>query len=235
MLILRYAPLVGRTLSKLSRHWSQCVDKSELASCGMVGLIDAIEKFDTGRRTKFETYAAIRIQGAMQDHLRSLDWLPRALRQKKRAIEETGHALEIVLGRTPSEAELARAMGVPLCDFHKLLGDIHRGSFVSLESMLRFKDARPQDGGYGDKVALCETLPDPSSGPEQTVLERELRLHLGNAIEALPQRERMVTFLYYFEHMTLRQIGTALGLSEATVCTIHANVLTRLRAVLNVY
>jgi len=231
-LIVSYAPLVRRTLGRMSRQWSTQIDRSELLSCGMIGLIESIEKFHAARNIKFETYATLRIQGAMLDHLRSLDWLPRALRKQLRVLEETHHALELKLARTPTASELAEAMGLQLSRLRKLLGDLACSTFVSLETATESHGGRARHHGAQDLV-LRETLPDPAHGPEQEVLDRERRIHLTRAIAALPQRERTVIFLYYFEYLTLRQIGAAIGLSEAAVSTINSQALVRLRQALH--
>lgn len=224
-LILHYAPLVRRALDRSHRFLSQRVERGELASCGMLGLMDAIEKFRTDRNIKFETYASIRIQGAMLDHLRSLDWLPRRLRQQARELEEARRALEHRLGRTPTQAEVAAHMGVHLSRLRKLLSDLHLSTVVSLESA-------HERTAVGD-IPLRDLLADPSASPEQRLVESDQRLQLASALALLPERERNVVALYYFEDLTLREIGQVISLSEAAISAIHTAALSRLRSALH--
>lgn len=219
-LIMRYSSLVGRIWRRVASHVGRRVERGDLVSCGMIGLIDAIEKFRADRNLKFETYATTRIQGAMLDHLRSLDWMPRTLREKKKDFDETFHALQHRLGRTPTEPELAAAMGVQVSRLQTLIRDLHRCGRLSL------------DGLQNAEIEVM--LPDLDDGPEQAAVVSEQRELLVRAMARLPKRERTVMRLYYFEEMTLRQVGRLIGLSEAAVCTIHAASLSRLRAQMRV-
>jgi RNA polymerase sigma factor for flagellar operon FliA len=221
-LILVYAPLVGRTLDRMARQLSSHLERSELASCGMIGLIDAIEKFRTDLGIKFETYATIRIQGAILDHLRAMDWLPRGLRRQARALEDACQALEHGLGRKPTEGEVAAQMGIQLRRLHRLLRDLHLGTFVSLESA--------SEGAEAGEIPLREMLADPGGGPEEAVIAADERWTLSRGLARLADRDRSVLMLYYFEGLTLRQVGSTLGLSEAAICSIHGQALARLRS-----
>lgn len=221
MLIARYATLVRRTLDRMSPRLSSKIERTELASCGMLGLIDAIEKFRIDLNVKFETYASVRIQGAILDHLRSLDWIPRALRRQARAFEDALNILEHRLGRTPTDSEVAEQMGMPLPRLQKMMRDLHSGSLVSLES----------DGG--NEVPLREVLADPTGGPESVAIQTDRRVRLARALESLSERERTVVALYYLKDLTLRRIGRIVGLSEAAVSMIHSAAVSRLRALLH--
>lgn len=219
-LILRYSSLVGRIWRRVASQVGRRVERGDLVSCGMIGLIDAIEKFRIERNLKFETYATIRIQGAMLDHLRSLDPMPRTLREKKKDLDETFHALQHRLGRTPTETEIATALGLQVSRLQALVRDLYRCGRVSLEGL--------------QNIEIEEMLPDLDDGPEQMAVDSEQRELLMRALARLPKREKTVMQLYYFEELTLRQVGRLIGLSEAAVCTIHAASLSRLRAQMRV-
>ena len=219
-LILRYSTLVGRIWRRMASHLGRGVERGDLVSCGMIGLIDAIEKFRAERNLKFETYATIRIQGAMLDHLRSLDWMPRTLREKKKALDEALQALQHRLGRRPTEIEIAAELGLQITRFQTLLRDLHRCGRLSLEGL------GPSD--------IEEMFPDHDDGPEKAAVDAEQRDLLMCALARLPKREQTVMQLYYFEGLTLRQVGRVIGLSEAAVCSIHAATLSRLRAQMRV-
>ncbi|MFX4291378.1 RNA polymerase sigma factor WhiG [Streptomyces bohaiensis] len=225
-LILHYSPLVKYVAGRVSVGLPPNVEQADFVSSGIFGLIDAIEKFDPSRSIKFETYAITRIRGAMIDELRALDWIPRSVRQKARAFERAHAALEAELRRTPSEGEVAQEMGIPVEELHALFGQLSLANTVALEEMLHV-------GGEGD-LSLMDTLEDRSADdPVEVAEDRELRRLLARAINTLPQREKTVVTLYYYEGLTLAEIGQVLGVTESRVSQIHSKSVLQLRAKLS--
>jgi RNA polymerase sigma factor for flagellar operon FliA len=222
-LILNYAPLVqyvaGRVAVGLPRH----VDRADLVSYGIFGLIDAVERFDLGRDCRFETYAIARIKGNILDELRSLDWVPRSVRAKARAVETTLARLEAELHRPPSDAELAAALGLDDAGLQRALSEI------ALVSLVAFDAAVGAATGDDQPLTLGEVLADRDDDPMAAVELAELRRTLADAIERLPQRERTVVSLYYHDGLTLAEIGRVLGVTESRACQLHGKAVARLR------
>lgn len=224
-LILHYSPLVKYVAGRVSVGLPSNVEQADFVSSGIFGLIDAIEKFDPGRSIKFETYAITRIRGAMIDELRALDWIPRSVRQKARAIERSYATLEASLRRTPSEAEVAAEMGVALEDLHAVFSQLSLANVVALEELLHVGG----EGGAG--LSLMDTLEDPAAdNPVEIAEDRELRRLLARAVNTLPKREKTVVTLYYYEGLTLAEIGQVLGVTESRVSQIHTKSVLQLRA-----
>lgn len=225
-IIHKYLHLVKYVAGRISVNLPPHVEIDDLINEGILGLIDAIGKYDDSRGVKFETYAITRINGAILDALRALDWVPRAVRQKARELERVFAELENRLARVPDEHEVAKALGVPLKDYHTLLLKIRGTSILSLEEFL------PNEKGHD--VALLDTLKD--GGPDAThVLEStEIKSTLAQAVESLPPQERTVITLYYFEGLTLKEIKNVLEVSESRVSQIHAQAVIRLRSKLRV-
>lgn len=222
-LILQYAPLVKYVAGRVSVGLPPSIEHADLTSYGMFGLIDAIEKFDLDKSVKFETYAIARIRGAIIDELRSIDWIPRSVRSKARDIERALSQLEHELHRTPTEEELADALGLDLEELGRTLAQVSLTSLVALDETL--------PGDEGERQALIDTLQDTTAPDPEGVLEdAELKTMLGEAITDMPERERTVIVLYYFESMTLAQIGEILGVTESRVCQIHTKSVLGLRA-----
>jgi RNA polymerase sigma factor for flagellar operon FliA len=208
-------------MSGLPRHF----DEDDLTSYGIIGLIDAIERFEPDRNLRFETYAIPRIKGAIIDELRSIDWVPRSVRSKARAVEQAVTHLETTLRRTPTEAEVADELQMSSADFHTALRKISSSGVMALDEMLR--------GGSGDRAdrsTLGESLPDRASGPVDTFEAKESKQALLDAVEAMPERERSVLTMYYYDGMTLTEIGSVLGVTESRVCQIHTKALRQLRS-----
>jgi RNA polymerase sigma factor for flagellar operon FliA len=197
------------------------VEINDLINDGILGLIDAIEKYDDARGVKFETYAITRINGAILDALRSLDWVPRAVRQRARELERTYQELEIELGRAPNEEEVATRMGLTQREFDQLIQRVRGTAVLSLEEFL------PNEKGY--EIPLVDTLKDDESDVTSEVEQREIRAELVAAVESLSTQERTVIRLYYFEGQTLKEIKGALGVSESRVSQIHAQAVIHLR------
>jgi RNA polymerase sigma factor for flagellar operon FliA len=223
-LIIHYAPLVKYVAGRLGGGLSSHVEQTDLVSYGIFGLIDAIEKFDRERGFKFETYAVARIKGAILDELRSADWVPRTVRAKGPSVERAFSELESRLGRSPSEAELATALGYTEGQLQQVLGQLSLIGPVALDEMLG------DPGGPGETATLADTLADDADGPGALFERRELRGQLAEAIEAMPEREKVVLTLYYFENLTLGQIGDVLAVTESRVSQIHAKAVLQLRS-----
>jgi RNA polymerase sigma factor FliA len=223
-LILHYSPLVKYVAGRVSVGLSGTVDQADFVSYGIFGLIDAIERFEPDRSIKFETYAINRIRGAIIDELRALDWIPRSLRQKAREIEQASVRLEHRLGRTPTERQIADEMGITLAELH------HIFSRLSLINVLALDEVLTLSTGDGDRLSLVETLEDlTADDPVEAYESRETRHMLARAVNTLPDREKTVVTLYYFEGMTLAEIGQVLGVTESRVCQIHAKAVLTLR------
>lgn len=222
-LILQYSPLVKYVAGRVSVGLPPSIEQADLTSYGMFGLIDAIEKFDVDKRVKFETYAISRIKGAIIDELRSMDWVPRSVRAKARDVEKALVSLEHRLLRTPTEEELAAEIGIDVAELQETLARVSLTSLVALDETL--------PGEESERQALIDTLQDPRSpDPESRYDDVELKGLVAEAINALPERERNVIVLYYFEGMTLAQIGEILGVTESRVCQIHTKSVLGLRA-----
>lgn len=223
-LIVRYSPLVKFVAGRVSAGLPHSIDQSDLVSYGMFGLIDAIEKFDTDRNIKFETYAITRIKGAIIDELRSIDWVPRSVRAKARAVEQAYASLEASLGRAPSDQEVATELQISEQDLQQIFGQISYIGIVALDEVI--------SGGSGDRgesATLGDTLSDRTEGPMAAFEVEEMKQILAGAINRLGDREKIVLSLYYYENLTLAQIGKVLGVTESRVCQIHTKAIMQLR------
>ncbi len=227
-LILHYSPLVKYVAGRVSVGLPPNVEQADFVSSGVFGLIDAIEKFDIERSIKFETYAITRIRGAMIDELRALDWIPRSVRQKARNVERAYATLEAKLHRTPTEVEVASEMGVGVEDLHAVFSQLSLANVVALEELL---SVGSEGGG---RLSIMDTLEDTGAdNPVEVAEGRELRQLLSRAINSLPDREKTVVMLYYYEGLTLAEIGHVLGVTESRVSQIHTKSVLQLRAKLS--
>ena len=222
-LILHYAPLVKYVASRVATGLPASVEQADLVSYGMFGLMDALGKFEPGRGNKFETYAIPRIKGAIIDELRAMDWVPRSIRFKAREIDKANADLEAMLKRQPSEKELAERLGVTLRELHDVVSQISFVSVLALDEMVSVGADR------GEQVSLIDTLADKGIDPTQGVESQETRGLLAAAINDLSEREKIVVTLYYFEGLTLAEIGEILGVTESRVCQIHTKAVGVLR------
>jgi len=223
-LILHYSPLVKYVAGRVAVGLPQNVDQSDLVSYGIFGLIDAIDKFDPGRGFKFETYAIARIKGAILDELRSIDWVPRSVRAKARAIEHAYGKLESQLHRAPSDVELADELELTDDQLQSTLGQISFIGLVALDEML-------SSGDRGDSMSVGDTVAaDPEEGPVAAFEVEEMKHILAEAISRMPEREKIVLTLYYYEGLTLAEIGSVLGVTESRVCQIHTKSVLQLRS-----
>lgn len=201
----------------------ESVDRDDLVSCGILGLINAVDRFQPHRGVKFETYATTLIWGAVMDELRAQDWAPRSVREKCRRIERKLAELETRLGRSPDDEEMAEALTLSVDEYHRLLSDASPIALMSLDELLAGGDFGPRREAEPLQAAA-------EQDPEAITQQRELGRTLAEAIDALPQRERLVIALYYHEELTLREIGEILGVTESRVCQIHTQAILRLRA-----
>jgi RNA polymerase sigma factor for flagellar operon FliA len=220
-IVHKYLHLVKYVAGRISINLPPNVEINDLINDGILGLIDAIEKYDDARGVKFETYAITRINGAILDALRALDWVPRAVRQRARELERVYQDLEVELGRAATEEEVAERMGISLKELDVLMQKVRGTSVLSLEEFL------PNEKGY--EIPLLDTLKDFDNDVTSAVEAREIKQALIKAVEDLPQQERTVISLYYFEGLTLKEIKGALNVSESRVSQIHAQAVIHLR------
>jgi RNA polymerase sigma factor for flagellar operon FliA len=224
-LILTYAPLVKYVAGRLGSGLPAHVDEGDLTSYGLLGLIGAIERFDPERDIKFETYAIARIKGSIIDELRALDWVPRSVRSRARDIERAITELEAKFGRAPTDEEIADKVGITTAELEDSLTAISRSSIAALDELWSVS------GQGGDTVALIDTIEDTQGPQPQTALDAtEVKEALGEAIARLPEREKLVVTLYYYEELTLREIGEVLGVTESRVSQLHTKAVLRLKA-----
>ncbi len=223
-LVVAYSPLVkyvaGRTAAGLPPH----VEEADLVSYGLVGLISAIERFDTSREIKFETYAITRIKGAIIDELRSIDWVPRSVRARAREIERANTKLEHRLQRSPNDEEMAAELSLTVPEFHESLLAISHSSVAALDELWSVSDSS------GDQVSLMDTIEDPNApDPSRALDVGDLKDRIADSIASLPEREKLVIALYYYENLTLREIGEVLGVTESRISQLHTKAVLRLR------
>ncbi|MEW6566063.1 MAG: RNA polymerase sigma factor WhiG [Spirochaetota bacterium] len=222
--IKQYAPLVKYVAGKVAVGMPHNVEFDDLVGFGTFGLLDAIEKFDPEKNVKFKTYAVTRIRGAIFDELRSIDWVPRSVRQKTKELEETIGSLEAQLGRTATDQEIAQALGMTEDEFLKTMMRISGTSILSLNDVWF-------SGDENDKVSIGESIEAPSSlNPDIIVEKDEIRRIIIEAINELPDKEKKVLVLYYYEDLTLKEIGQVLEVTESRVSQLHTKAILRLRA-----
>jgi RNA polymerase sigma factor for flagellar operon FliA len=221
-LLKRFAPLVRHVVERVAASLPRNVDHEDLYSAGVLGLLDAHAKFDTRKGVKFETYAVWRIKGAVLDQLRALDWVSRSMRRKARTLDGITRKLDQRLGRAASEDEVAREMKMTRGDFYRLLDHVRGAVLVSLDESRTGEDQEPS--------TLGDHLPDPNAVDLEARLEDEQsRNVMLRTLDQLPEQERLVVALYYYEHMTLKEIGRTLGISESRVSQVHTHAMMRLR------
>ncbi len=215
-LVEHYLPLVNIIAGRVAISLPSHIERDDLISSGFFGLLDAIERYDSDRPNKFETYAEVRIRGAMLDYLRSRDWIPTSLRQRIRSFEKTVGELENKLGRSATDEEIAEAMDVTMEDLGKIVSQLNVATVIPLDDFI--KSEKPMPAG----------APDPSVNLEK----EEMRKVLGMAIDRLQEKERQVVALYYYEELTMKEISLVLHISEARVCQLHTKAIFRLRGFL---
>lgn len=219
-LVLQYAPLVRRIAFHLMAKLPPSVQVEDLIQNGMIGLLDAISRYEEGLGAQFETYAVQRIRGAMLDGLRENDWLPRGLRREMRRVESAINALEQKNGRAPLESELAAALDMSLADYQKMLLEARGHQLVYFEDL----------GDSGDDDYLERHVASHEMDPLALLVDQDMRSTLVQAIEGLPEREKLMMALYYDNELNLREIGEVLGVTESRVCQLHTQAIARLRS-----
>jgi RNA polymerase sigma factor for flagellar operon FliA len=223
LLLMEHLSTVRYIARRIHERLPQHVDLDDLISAGVVGLIDAFSKFDHNKKVQFKSYAQFRIRGAILDSLRTLDWSPRELRRKGRAVEEAIRAVTQRIGRAPSEQEIAAEMSLSLTEYQQLLGDL-KGLEIGSLHMERSEDSGDEELAY---------IPgSPEEDPLFRCLKGEMKQRLADAIDQLPEKERMVLTLYYYEELTMKEIGLTLGVVESRISQIHSSAVLRLRSAL---
>jgi len=224
-LVVAYSPLVKYVAGRLASGLPTHVEAADLISYGLIGLISAIERFEPDRDIKFETYAVPRIKGAIIDELRALDWVPRSVRARAREIERANVRLEHRLHRAPTDDEMAAELEITPEDFHDALIQISNSTIAALDELWTVSDTS------GDQVSLLDTLQDPEApDPAEVMDESELEDRVADAIARLPEREKLVIALYYYENLTLREIGEVLDVTESRISQLHTKAVLRLRS-----
>lgn len=227
-LIMKYAPLVKNIVGRLAAKLPiDSADKEDLVNVGIMGLMSALEKYDKNRNVQFETYASFRIRGAVLDELRAKDWVPRATRSKDNKLENAMVVLEKKLGRAPTEDEIAQQLNIPLEEYFKLLDEARCISLISTEDL-------PPD--YLERYSREDIVEEISAGnPLNLLVNMEIKDKLKKAVDRLPEKERLVLSLYYFEEMTMKETGRVMSLTESRVCQLHAQAVLRLRSMVKFY
>ena len=224
-LVVAYSPMVKFVAGRLGAGLPSHVEDADLISYGLVGLIGAIERFEPERGIKFETFAMTRIRGAIIDELRSLDWVPRSVRSRAREIETAQAKLEHELQRAPTEAELASKLNLTEEELQSALLEIANSSVYALDELWTVSDSS------GDQVSLLDTIADDDAAdPQEALASTEVKDLLTEAIGGLPEREQLVVALYYYENLTLREIGEVLGVTESRVSQLHTKAVMRLKS-----
>ena len=222
-LVKQYLPLVKYVAGKLAVGMPQNVEFDDLVSYGVIGLFDAIDKFDPGKHVKFKTYAVTRVRGAIFDQLRQLDWVPRSIRQKTRELEDTVRRLEAQLGRAATDQEIANELGVNEKDFEKLVLKISGTTVLSLNDVW-------YSGEENDRMSIGDSIESPHNrNPDSIVEKQEIKRVIVEAINELPDKEKKVLVLYYYENLTLKEIGAVLGVTESRISQLHTKAIVRLR------
>ena len=223
--VLEHAALIRYIVNRLAVRLPSHIDLDDLHNTGVIGLMDAIDKFDPTKNCKFKTYAEFRIKGAILDQLRSLDWVPRSVRQKGRRLEAAYGEVEQRLGRTASEAEVADSLGLEIDKFHILINQVRGISLVNLEEIRGTNSDGDHAGTFADIIEDVQ-----SENPFASLKLNETKHVISDTISSLPEKERLVISLYYYEDLNMKEIGNILGITESRVCQIHTKATGRLGA-----
>lgn len=225
-LIREYAPLIKFVAQKIAVRLPSNIELDDLISAGVIGLMDAIEKYDSSRDNKFKTYAEFRIRGAILDELRAQDWVPRSIRDKAKLLDKTMVQLESDLGRTATEEEVAKALNINIDEFHDLVNQVRPVSLLPIDHATSFSNT--------DKKSIMDILEGSrTNSPFNQLNVKNIKEVVASAIEDLPERQRLVLSLYYYEDLNLKEIGQVLRVTESRVSQLHAQAVTRLRAKLS--
>lgn len=224
-LVQKYLPLVSAVVNRLAMTLPEHVDQDDLYSVGLIGLLQALRNYNPACGTSFETYARVRIRGAMLDELRRMDWVPRTIHEKARRIKEVLNDLEQKLGKTPTEVQMAKAMNISVREYEELLDEVRPAAFVCLDAVNASED--------GDSGPLYEVIADQAhEGPVEKVSNNELKQVIFERLKELPEMQRKVLALYYLEDMHLREIAEVFKLTESRICQIHAQAILAIRSYL---
>ncbi len=223
-IINEFAPLIKYIASRIAIRLPPHIDLNDLINAGVIGLIDAIEKFDASKQIKFKTYAEFRIRGAILDELRAMDWVPRSVRQKARKVEDAIAKLEYELGRPATDEEIAKEMNVDMESFHRLVSETASITLLSLD------DLGEDDTDLSRRNLLEYIIQDESDWPSHRLRAAEIGKLVARAIQSLPEKERMVVSLYYYDELTMKEIGQVLKFTESRVSQIHTKAVLRLRS-----
>ncbi len=222
-LIREYAPLIKFVAQKIAARLPPSIEIDDLISAGSIGLMDAIDKWDPTRDNKFKTYAEFRIRGAILDELRSQDWVPRSVRDKAKALDRAIANLELSMGRAPTDEEISAKLNMPIEEFYQLINQVRPVSLLSIDDQPTFSDS--------DKKSIANLLEGAKShNPFNQLNTKAVKDVVARAIEELPERQRLVLSLYYFEDLNLKEIGQVLRVTESRVSQLHAQAVVRLRA-----
>jgi RNA polymerase sigma factor for flagellar operon FliA len=224
-LLVEYAHLVKYVTNRLAINLPKSVDRNDLTSAGVLGLIKAVETFEPDRGFKFETYAGHKIRGAILDELRALDWVPRSVRQKSRELQKVFAKLENELGRAPYDDEVCESMNITMQEYEEMLAEVTPTTIISLE------EAMPDRGSDSKELRIIDTIEDPGSdNPLKELGFAEVKEILKDAIMNLPEKEKLVVALYHYEELTLKEIGVVLDITESRVSQIHSKAILKLRS-----
>ncbi len=223
--VLEHAPLIRYIVNRIAVRLPSHIDLDDLHNTGVIGLMDAIEKYDPAKNCKFKTYAEFRIKGAILDQLRSLDWVPRSVRQKGRKLERAYGEVEQRLGRSANEDEVADSLGLELEKFHVLINQVRGISLVNLEEIRGINSDGDRAGTFADIIEDVH-----SENPFASLKLMETKHVISDTIGSLPEKERLVISLYYYEDLNMKEIGNILGITESRVCQIHTKAVMRLRS-----
>lgn len=226
-IIVEYAPLVKVVAGRLSMYLGYNVEYDDLVGYGVFGLIDAIDKFDPTKAVKFETYASLRIRGAILDQIRKMDWIPRTVRQKQRQIDDAIKKIEAEKGEAANDDEVAKELGISGDEYADWQSQMAVTNVISLDEF----NENSTDDGVGGR----ETIADAAPGPEEVLEEKELKKTLADALELLTEKERKVILLYYYEELTLKEISNILEVSESRVSQLHMKGLAKMKTKLGKY
>ncbi len=218
-LIIEYSHLIKFIAGRLNIYFGSNVEYDDLVSFGVFGLIDAIDKYDPNKGVKFETYASLRIRGSIIDSIREMDWVPRSLRQKNKELEKAYWEVENELGHSATDSDIATKMNISIDEFYKLINEVNLTSMVSLEDYLEQNYEIGMDSSNTSKTDM----------PEQEAELNELKEILGDSIDKLPEKEKMVLTLYYYEELTLKEISAIMKVSESRISQLHTKAILRLR------
>ena len=221
--IIRYSPMIKYVANRIAMRLPPHIEVDDLISVGVLGLMDAISKYDSSRGAKFKTYAEFRVRGAILDELRAMDWVPRSIRQKASSVDKVVQSLQVKLSRSPEDQEVAKEMGISLEQFHNTLNETKSIPVFSLDDLGIAKDS-------GEQQSLLDCLAGKADADPQTQIRLiELKEIIAKAIDTLPEKERLMVSLYYYEELTMKEIGAVLEITESRVSQIHSKAVYRLR------